>query len=270
MLKRSEKIKLTEEIYSEVKKYPTIVIINLTKIPAQLQKNIRAKIKGYSKMLPKPVINNILKKLNIPYEVNYSALLIATELTPFKVDLALKESAIKVAAKPGEISNQDIIVEEMDTDLSPGPSLSLLKQAGLDARVDKGKIKIAKTSTLVKAGSKITPVQAQALQLLKIKPFSLRANIEFAYDGVVYKKDHFNIELEALKDNLAVNIRYGENLANNSNYPNSTSIHYIISKAYNQAKNLSINGNIYSKATITDLIAYNINIGNNIKKLLNI
>ncbi len=257
--------KQVDELIELSKKYKTMVLINIRKVPAQLQKNIRARIEGYSKVLKKTVVNRLIKARKGNYQIDYPVLLIFTNLTPYNVEKLLRQEQLSVAAKAGQIATDDIIVEEMDTTLAPGPSLSVLKQAGLDAKVDKGKIKIAKTTTLVKAGQTITSIQAQALQLLGIKPFKIRAKIAYAYDW----ETEFPSNVFEFDQNLAKDIEDSTiqvvNLAINTSYPNSLSIEKILINALNQAINLSTNTGYYSSMSIESIIYKNVFIGYYIK-----
>ncbi|MCS7122721.1 MAG: 50S ribosomal protein L10 [Candidatus Micrarchaeota archaeon] len=266
-MKRKEILKnQVDEILEISNKYPTLVLINLRKVPAQLQKNIRSKIPGFKKVVKKTVANRVLRNLGSKYSIDYPVMLILTDLTPYRVERILREETLPVAAKPGQIADRDIIIEETETNLPPGPSLSVLKQAGLDARVDKGKIKIAKTSTLVKAGQTITQTHVQALQLLGIKPFTIRASIAYAFDrSTEFYPQVFEIDSEKMYENILSNLSYGINLAVNSRYPNSSSIEMIVIGALNQAINLSTNSNYYSPMSIENIIYKNILMANNIK-----
>lgn len=258
--------KQLNDIVNTTKNYSTLVIINIKKVPAQLQKNIRAKLPGYSKVVKKAIANRILELRKASYRVDHPTLLIFTNLTPYEVEKILREETLSISAKAGQIAENDIIVEETDTNIPPGPSLSVLKQAGLDARVDKGKIKIAKTTTLVKAGSIITSNQAQALQLLGIKPFKIRAKIAYAHDGETEFNSHvFEIALEQVILDIETSISQSINLAINSNYVNSLTIDKIIIKAINEAVNLASNAGYYSKISIENIIYKNILLGYYIK-----
>lgn len=266
-MKRKEILKSqVEEILNISKKYPTLVLINLRKVPAQLQKQIRSKIPGFKRVVKKTVANRVLKGLGSNYSIDYPVMLILTELTPYRVERVLREETLPVAAKPGQVADRDIIVEETETNLPPGPSLSVLKQAGLDARVDKGKIKIAKTSVLVKVGQTITQSHVQALQLLGIKPFTVRATISYAFDrSTEFYPQVFEIDSERVYQNILSSLSHGTNLAVNAGYPNSSSMEMIVIEALNQAINLSTNSNYYSPMSIGNIIYKNILIANNIK-----
>ncbi|MEM2379745.1 MAG: 50S ribosomal protein L10 [Candidatus Anstonellales archaeon] len=266
-MKRKEVLQSqVQELLELSKKFHNIILIDIRKIPAQLQKNIRSKIPGYKRVLKKTVVNRVLKALGSNYSVDYPVMFIFTELTPYRVEKILRAEVLPVAAKPGQIADRDIIVEETETNLPPGPSLSVLKQAGLDARVDKGKIKIAKTSTLVKAGQVITTNHVQALQLLGIKPFTIRAKISYGFDGSTeFRPEVFELDSEKLQEEVVRSLGSATNLAVNASYPNTSSIELIVIGAVNQAINLSTNSGYYSPMSIGNIIYKNILIGNNIK-----
>ncbi|NPA22274.1 MAG: 50S ribosomal protein L10 [Candidatus Micrarchaeota archaeon] len=265
-MKREEKIKAAQQLRETLKNYKSIILINLKKLPAQLQKKVRRKIDGFHRVERKPVINHALQDLGIEYEVDYPVLVIAVNEHPYRIEKILRSEQLPVSAKPGQVAEEDIIIEEMETDLPPGPALSALKQAGLDARVEKGKIKIAKTSVLAKKGEKLTPIKVQALQLLGIKPFKVRAHIAFAYDGVYYKPEHFKITEEEIAEDITKAATGAFNLALNANYPTPQTIEFLLQNAYTQAKNLATEANIYSPISMEGIIYKQFIIGNNIPK----
>ncbi len=265
-MKREEKIKAAQELKDTISQYKSIILINLKKLPAQLQKKIRRKIEGFHRVERKPVINNALKGLGIEYEVDYPVLVIAVNEHPYRIEKILRSEQLPVAAKPGQVAEEDIVIEEMETDLPPGPALSALKQAGLDARVDKGKIKIAKTSVLAKAGEKLNSLKVQALQLLGIKPFKVRAHIAFAYDGTIYRPEHFEITEDKIKEDIERAITGAFNLSLNANYPTPQTIEYLLQNAFTQAKNLAVEANLYSPMSMDAIIYKQFIIGNNIPK----
>lgn len=267
MIMRSKILsKQVDELIEISKKYKTMVLINIRKVPTQLQKNIRARIEGYSKVLKKTVVNRLIKARGGSYQIDYPVLLIFTNHSPYTVEKLLRQEQLPVAAKAGQIATSDIIVEEMDTTLSPGPSLSVLKQAGLDARVDKGKIKIAKTTTLIKAGQTVEAVQAQALQLLGIKPFKIRAKIAYAYDWETeFLGNVFEFDIENLTQDVEGSVLQTVNLSVNCSYPTSLSIERMLMVGINQAINLATNAGYYSSVAMESIIYKNVFIGYYIK-----
>jgi large subunit ribosomal protein L10 len=228
-----EKAGKVSEIKSEMKSYPTVALIDLRMLPDSLLQNIRKKVReegGSIKIAKKAVMGRVFDGVSAlagkKTELNKPVGLILTKMSPYKLNLFFNQNKKKRAAKIDELALFDIVVPEGETDLPPGPALSELKTAGLNVQIKAGKIVIAKESTIAKKGEKITAPKVGALQKLNIKPFETAVNLIFAYDGeYLYSKDVLDIDVNAL-----------------------------LVDAFNQSRNVSINGSLYSNSTMEQLL----------------
>ncbi|MEM4295676.1 MAG: 50S ribosomal protein L10 [Candidatus Anstonellales archaeon] len=253
-----EKMQEVEALLKEMKHYKGFMLLDLRKTPAVLQQKIRGivkhDLKGNMKAVKKAVITKALMNVGIKEEINYPAAIILADAQPYNLYTRLNENKLEVSAKPGDIAPFDIIVPAGETDLQPGPALSQLKAAGLNVKIEKGKIVVAKDSIVVKKGEVITQEKAQALQMLGIKPFKVGINVTFAYDGILYTNDVLSISKEQIADGIFHAIRQARNASINTSYPSTISIKEIMINAIRQAKNASVNANIYSDTFIKDLL----------------
>ena len=80
-------------------------------------------------------------------------------------------TALRLAAKPGQISPEDVSVTAGETGIQPGQTVTDLKTAGMDVQIQKGKVLIAKDKVLVAKGEQVTLKVAKALHILDILPF---------------------------------------------------------------------------------------------------
>jgi large subunit ribosomal protein L10 len=252
-----KKAKEVEEILAEIKNYKTIALLSLDKLPDSLFQMLRKRIRaegGKVKMLRKAVLTRILDaNPKLAEKKNYAekpTAIILTNISPYELNKLFKQNTKKRAAKIDEIAPFDIIVPEGETDLAPGPALSELKNAGVNAQIKAGKIVVAKDSVIAKKGEKITMQKAKALQTLGIKPFTIVANLLFAYDGeYVYEKSLLDID-ETLPMDLVNAEQNAFNLSVNAGYPTERNIAIILDDAYRQGINFAVNSKTYNSVTI--------------------
>ncbi|MEM4195161.1 MAG: hypothetical protein QXY05_02540, partial [Candidatus Anstonellales archaeon] len=146
-------------------------------------------------------------------------------------------------------------VPEGETDLPAGPALSELKSAGLNVKIDKGKIVVAKDSIVAKQGEVLTPIKVKALQTLGIKPFRAGVVYYIGYDGeTIFRKEDVSIMPEEIAAEIEKELKNSFNLSVNAVYPTKQNIELLLRDAFSQARNVSINGLIYSDASIEQLL----------------
>ncbi|MEM2974405.1 MAG: 50S ribosomal protein L10, partial [Candidatus Micrarchaeia archaeon] len=221
---REDKKKDVEFIIKKISSASTTAVIDLHNLPASQLHSVRKRMKGRADFIIKKtsLIRRALKKLGMDHIIEFiegEKAIVVSDLGPFELYKQLCAYPLKVAAKPGQVASSDIIVPAGETQLPPGPALSEFKQAGLDARIQAGKITIAKDSVVAKKGTTITPIVAGVLQKLGIKPFELKMNVSVILKGdMVYKKEVLDInEEEFMKEvllaasrafNLTIGIAY--------------------------------------------------------------
>lgn len=257
-----KKIEQVESTIAEMKASPTVALIDLRKLPDSLLQKVRKNIredKGQVKILKKPVIERVLKsdkKLSDHVGECVTPMgLIFTPKSPFELYRFFKTTKKKRAAKVGDTAISDIIVPEGETDLPPGPALSELKAAGINAQIKGGKIVVAKDSPVAKAGEKINLQKAKALQTLGILPFDVTVKYMLGYDGqYIYDSDLFMIE-ETIAEDVQASLFDAFNLSVNSCYPTEANAGILLGEALNQSRNMALNGEVYSSISIEQLLS---------------
>lgn len=261
------KMKKVDEIVTTAKKYPVIALINLRNLPDRLLQSCRKKLRGSSEILvtKNSVIARALEKLGKNELVGYlnsPTAIVFTTLTPYSLYKFFKENMLRIGAKPGQIAPFDIVVPEGETDLPPGPALSELKSAGINAQIKGGKVVVAKESVVAKKNSKISPLVCKALQKLNILPFEVKIDLIAAHDGnYLFRPEILDIDEKKLNSDLLLCITQAFNLSYNSSFPTSQNIEALLSSAIAQGRNLAINGRVYSEASNELLLAQAILIG---------
>src|SRR5512136_1275876 len=191
-----------EDIKKNAKAYKLIGLVDMYGIPAQQVQQIRRNLRG--KAVIKVTRNTLIKhafeeiggdvKGLSKYVSGHSAMIFTND-NPFKLFKQLEKTKTKMAAKPGEIAPEDIIVEKGPTSFRPGPIVGELQQAGIPAAIEAGKVKIRETKTVVKKGQAISPKLADVLMKLDIKPMDVGLALQVAsYEGDVYEPSVLSID----------------------------------------------------------------------------
>jgi len=254
----------TEQIESavaEMKKYKTVALLDLRKLPTALFQSLRKKIRedgGRVLVLKKPVITRVLassKKLEKQVsECDKPVALIYTNNSPYELNRFFKEHRKKRAAKVGDVAEVEIVVPEGETDLPAGPALSELKAAGLNVQIKAGKIAVTKASTVAKAGEKLTTPKVKALQTLGVMPFEVMAKFIVGFDGEYsYSKELLDMG-DTINVDLAGSLSQAVNLSINVGYPTPQNIGLLLGEAFRQSVNLAINADVYSSSSIEQLL----------------
>jgi len=223
-------------------------IIDLENLPSPQFQEIRKKLRGKAEMrtskslLIKRAIEDTgradLKPLET-YMKGPTAVITSTE-GPFSIYALIKKSRSKTLAKPGMIAPNDIIVEPCETDLPPGPALSELKIAGVNVKLDKGKIVVSSVSTVAKKGDLITMEKASALAKLGIKPITIGLNVlAMVENGMLYKAEVLDVDEDEMRNRFITGFRSALNLSVEAKIYNKYSTEVLVQKAARAGKAIS-------------------------------
>lgn len=264
------KKKKVEELSSVSKKYPVVALLNIRNLPDRILQSSKKKLRGKAEfsVAKNSVIGRALDKSGkkeLASHLAFPTSLVFTSMTPYSLHKFFRDNKVSVAAKPGQIAPFDIIVPEGETDLLPGPALSELKGAGINAQIKAGKIIIAKDSVVAKKGAKISDAVCKALQKLNILPFEAMVHLVAAYDGkFTYSSSILDIDEHQLHADLLECLSQSFNVSFNSSFPTSQSIEALLSNAFAQGRNMAINGHVYSDASTELLLAQAVMLGGNL------
>jgi len=248
--------------------YPNVALLNIRNLPDRILQKSKKQLRGKADFV---VARNstIIRALDaskkgkeLSSHMDFPTALVFTSMSPYQLFKFFKDNKTNVAAKPGMLAPFDIIVPEGETDLMPGPALSELKGAGINAQIKGGKIIIAKDSVVAKKGAKITDNVCKALQKLNILPFEAMVNMVAAYDGkFTYTGSILDIDEHQLRADLVESLAQSFNVSYNASFPTSQNIDALLSNAYAQSRNMAINGCIYSAASTEMLLTQAVLIG---------
>ncbi|MBD3398649.1 50S ribosomal protein L10 [Candidatus Micrarchaeota archaeon] len=258
-----------EEYKKEFSASKNLVVIDLRKLPDRLLQNVRKKLRDQGTKIrvgKSAVMTRALEGAKKPKELidlfEQPAAVVLTELSPYELNKFFQENTMDVIAKPGQVAPTDITVPKGETELPPGPALSELKAAGINAQIRGPKISIVKDSTVVKAGEEISSDKAKALGTLGFKPFKVNVDVLLAYDGeYIYSPDLLNISAETLAPEFTDALQSSFNLSVNADVPTEQNITLLLTEAFTQGMNAAVNGDIYSPQSIEQLLSQSLRTG---------
>jgi large subunit ribosomal protein L10 len=160
------------------------------------------------------------------------------------------------AAKDGEIAPDNIVVEEGETEFAPGPIVGELGAVGIPAKIDKGKVVIQKTTTVVEAGQPIEGDLGMMLSKLGINPIEIGLILSgVVEEGTVLPVDSLNLDFDAFRNDIISAMSGAFNLACNVSWHVSEIMPTLISKASSEAFNVAVEAGISNEKTIPVFIA---------------
>ncbi len=258
---KAEKIAFVKKTKEELKHYKTFAVMPIDAIPDRLVQKIRNQIKPGGKFVVarKNLMLKILegqeglKKLE-PYINGNVALVMINEEPNIFYDM-VSSNIMKLGAKPNQISPEDITIEAGETSIAPGQAVTDLKTAGIDVKIDKGKVVISKSKVLVAKGAKITTPVAKALKMLDIMPFQVSGKLSAALQGnLLFKEEVLRINEKIVTEQLAVSFSRANAITMEIRFITPYNVASFVGKAFNEAMALGVDAKIYDKGVIEKLV----------------
>ncbi len=174
----------------------------------------------------------------------------------FQLNTELNKTRQGRAAKDGELAPEDITVEQGETEFAPGPIVGELGAVGIPAKIDKGKVVIQKTTTVVKAGEPIEGDLGMMLSKLGINPIEIGLILSGVIEeGTIYPADSLNIDFDAFRSDIITAMSGSFNLACNISWFASETIPTLLSKASTEAFNVAVEAGVSNEKTIPVFIS---------------
>jgi large subunit ribosomal protein L10 len=252
-----------EMIKKWAKEYAVISLVDVHGIPAAQLQGIRKDLHGKAvlRMTRNTLISHAFAELGGDYAslekfIEGQSALIFTNDNPFSLYRNLEKTKTKMAAKPGEIAPEDIVVSRGPTSFKPGPIVGELQQAGIPAVIESGKVKIKDTKVVVKKGAAIPKKVADALLKLDIRPMDVGLRLQAAfYEKAVYQPGMLAIDEDAYRRDIALAALQAFNLSVTAAFPTKLTTAAILGRAFSEAKNLAVEAGIYGKDVMDAIIA---------------
>ncbi len=243
-----EKIRIVEEACELLKKYRTIVLLDLASTPSKVINYIRRLFegKGVVKLIKNTLLSKAVDRVGLKNGDEFKKWLegqniaIFTNMNAFEVKLLLDKIEVPIKARPGMKVDREIVIPPMRTDLKPGPVMSIFSRFKIPVQVREGVIWIAKEATLLRPGDEITVEITSLLEKLGIEPIVVKPKIKVAYDsGVVIPADKLVIDIEGTKSELASAISQAISVAAEIAIPEPQVLEVSIKRALMRAIELS-------------------------------
>ena len=145
------------------------------------------------------------------------------------------------------VANDDIIVPGGETSLAPGPVLTELKAAKINAKIQGSKIVISSDTTVAKKGEAISDAVCKILSKLSIEPFEIGLKLIAAVsDGITYPASVLDVDDAYYLEQLVAAHAQAVNLAVFAEIYNGHSTPLILASAH--AKALALQKVVEDKA----------------------
>lgn len=257
------KIDEVESIKQLIGEYPVIGIAGIRDIPAKQLQQMRRNLGGIAKLYiyKNSLINRALDQCagdigSMESHVGDQTVLIFTDLNPFKLFKLIKSSKTRAPIKAGASAPYDIVVEAGPTPFKPGPIVSDLQNAGIPARIDKGKVVIRETKVVASAGETVSRALSEMLTRLEIYPMTVGLDLRAVYDdGTILETDILDIDEEKYADDITSSVMRAFNLAIGIAYLSRATIQPLLAKAASDARNLGFNSIAFESGIIGMLLS---------------
>lgn len=257
------KIDEIESIKQLVSRYSVVGVAGIRDIPAkqlqEMRRNLKdvVKIRIYRNNLIHRALDESSSDLSpIGSSVGDQTALVFTDLNPFKLFNLLKSSKTDAPIKAGAIAPADITVEGGPTSFAPGPIVGDLQNAGIPARIDKGKVVIRETKVVAHEGEAVSRALSEMLTRLEIYPMTVGFDLRSVYDnGMILEADVLDIDEAKYASDIATATTGAFNLAIVLAYPTPVTIPTLLAKAASDARNLGVNSAIPAPAIIDLLLS---------------
>lgn len=259
---KQQKMKFVEDAKSALKSYSTVGIVQLTGVPDRLLQLSRNKLKPEIKFMlgRKRLLLRALESIDMGKDLSNSitntSALVFTNLSPFELNKKLRSNELKLAAKPKQVAPSSISIDAGETAIPPGQGVTDLKAAGIDVKIDKGKVVIAKDKVLVEKGQVISPALAKALRLLDFRPFTASIAPAVALSGkILFTQEVLSINSQSVTMDVSAAFARALSLSFGAGIVNSYTIKPMVTKAYTNAVALGVERVLYEPGIIERLLA---------------
>ena len=172
-------------------------------------------------------------------------------MNAFQLFSELEKTRQGRAAKAGEISPIDIVIEKGPTQFGPGPIVGEFNAVGIPAKIDKGKVAIQKTTTVVGQGEVISADLGIMLAKLGINPIEIGIILTGAIeDGFLFEADSLNLDTDGFRTDIITATSGAFNLACNIRWFSSQTMPTLLAKASGEATSVAVEAGITNDVTI--------------------
>ena len=201
---RQVKARILSELENLLREYKFFLVADLVKIGSSELQAMRRMLRGIAvlKVARNRLVEKAIERVhNTKIELTGQNIFIFTNKNPYELYLFLQKNKILTEAQPGIVAPKDIIVNEGNTGLTPGPVLSKFSKLKVPTRIVEGSVWVAKDTVVAKKGEIISKEVVELLNLLGIKPIETTLNLKFVFDGKSLSRE-ITIDLDKIKEEI--------------------------------------------------------------------
>ncbi|MCH2267816.1 50S ribosomal protein L10 [Candidatus Thalassarchaeum betae] len=177
-------------------------------------------------------------------------------LNAFELFAELEKTRQGRVAKEGELAPVDIVVEKGPTEFGPGPIVGEFNAVGIPAKIDRGKVAIQRTVTVVNEGEAITGDLGIMLAKLGITPIEIGLILTGAIEGgFVFPASSLKLDFEGFRNDVMTATSGAFNLACNTRWFSTATVPALLSKASSEAMAVAIEAGVVNDETASMLVA---------------
>ncbi len=261
---RVRKAKMMERFKELAQEYPTVMLADFTRVPADhfqlVRKELSPDIKFFviKKRLAQKAAEGMDRRgiKELVKRMPMSLVAIFSRKDPFETYRLVAERKAEVFLKPGDVAEEDIIIPKGPTDIAPGPILTDLRAMGIPTKIQGGKITISEDFTILRKGEVATPQVADLLRNLDIRPLKVGFRVTAAIDedGLLYLPEVLSVTPEDIMEMIARAHTAALNLALEMGEINRHTIRPLTERAVARALALALEAKWLSDRTIPLLI----------------
>jgi len=251
------------EITAFLESYESVGVVDITGIPSKQLQNMRRDLHGTAQLRVSrnTLLGRALEEVDdgletLTEEVAGQVGLVGTNDNPFGLYQRLEESKTPAPIGAGEVAPNDIVIEEGDTGIDPGPFVGELQSVGASARIQEGSIHVTEDSVVCEAGEEVSDELANVLGELGLEPkevgLDLRAVVS---EGVRFEPDELDIDVESYRVDIQAGVTRAQNLSVNAEYPTAQTARTFLTKGLGEAKSLGLQASIESPGLAEDLVS---------------
>ena len=245
----------------EIISSPGVVgIVDIGGVPAKNMLDMRSSLKGIVNMtMAKKTLMRLAWKeagrsteeLEVLFEgASQPCIVHSDSLNAYQLFDELKKTRQGRAAKEGELAPTDIIVPAGPTEFAPGPLVGEFNAVGIPAKIDKGKIAIQKETKVVSAGEPMSADLGMMLAKLGINPIEIGLILIGAIEeGLLLPADDLDLDVDGLKDDIAVATSRAFNLACNAHWFSTATTPVLLAKASSESLAVAVEAGIVNGKT---------------------
>jgi large subunit ribosomal protein L10 len=252
-----------DDIVDLIESYDSIGVVDVTGIPSRQLQDMRRTLHGRAalRISRNTLVVRALEQVDEGVErlvddVTGQVGLIATNENPFSLYQTLEETKTAAPINAGEVAPNDIVIEEGDTGIDPGPFVGELQSVGADARIQEGSIQVLSDSVVCEAGEEVSTDLANVLNELGIEPKEVGLDLRSVYaDGVLFEAEDLAIDVEEYRADVEAAAARARNLSVNAAHPTARTATTLLSKARGEATSLGLQASIESPDLADDLVS---------------